>query len=139
MKRDESTGERIAELRRIEGLTQKSLIARLRDEKGITIGTSFLSQIKSGVKKPSIELAKALADVLGASLDYILMRTDDPSPQPDYLSIVVDTASPDEMRILRIIINEVQAIAPDDQETVADVVRLFGCTIAKRKREAQQQ
>lgn len=128
-------GRRIAELRRAEGFTQRSLIAKLKEEKGISIGPSFLSQIESGNKKPSIELAKALADILNTSLDYILLRDDDSTPQPDNLSLVIDTASSEELRLLQIIVNEVQAISPDDQDTLVDVVRLFSRTIARRKRD----
>lgn len=132
-----TTGSRIADLRRLEGLTQREVLARLKKEHGIEIGTSFLSQIESDKKKPSIELVRALADVLNASIDYILLRDDDPSPSPNNLSLVIDAASPEELRLLRIIVNEVQAIAPDDQETLIDVVRLFSRTIARRKQRHQ--
>ncbi len=133
MNAPKTTGMRISELRRAEGLTQRNLVALLKQQKGIDVGTSFLSQIESGTKMPSIELAKALADLLSASLDYILMRDDDPSPRPNDLSLIVDAATLEEKRLLKIIVDEVQAVSPSDQQIVVDMVRLIGRAIARRE------
>lgn len=129
----DTPGERIKMLRRAHSLTQRELSEQLAKQKGIKIGVSFLSQIESGTKQPSLELAQGLADVLNATLDYIFLRSDDPSPRPEDNSIVVDTATPEERRVLRIIIDEVQAVSPNDQELIADMVRLFTRGINRRR------
>lgn len=133
----ESTGQRIKSLRNKQGLTQKNLAILLKQETAgaVDVGVSFLSQIESGSKAPSTDLAGALADVLGTSLDYLMLRTDDPAPPTAGDGLIVAASTPQELRVLRAIIDEVQAVDPNDQEMIADVVRLFARAIARRNRQ----
>lgn len=77
----------------------------------------------------------ALAGVLGTSADYLLLRVDDPAPPTNGDGLLVAASTPQELRVLRAIIDEVQAVDPNDQEMIADVVRLFARAIARRNKQ----
>ncbi len=128
----ESTGGRIKALRRREGLTQKGLAILLQQEKGIEVGVSFLSQIESGTKSPSIDLVGALADVLRTSVDFLLLRSADAAP-PGESAIVVQAGTPGEARAIRSLLDEFMAVEPEDRELIADMVRLFARAISRRR------
>lgn len=59
-------GEKIKKLRLARGYTQRAFAKEL----GISAG--YLSQIEMGLRKPSRELVRKMADAYGASLDYLL-------------------------------------------------------------------
>ncbi len=128
----ESTGGRIKALRRREGLTQKDLSILLQQERGIEVGVSFLSQIESGTKSPSIDLVGALADVLHTSVDYLLLRSAD-AAAPGESAIVVQVGTPGEARAIRSLLDEFMAVEPEDREMLADMVRLFARAISRRR------
>jgi len=44
------------------------------------IPSSNISRYETGERKPDIDTLLAMADFLGCSVDYLLGRTDDPSP-----------------------------------------------------------
>lgn len=67
-------GGRIRILRDDRGLTQKELA------RSLGISNEYLSQIELGKKKPNAGHLVALADMLNTSVDFLLLRTDDPSP-----------------------------------------------------------
>lgn len=133
----ETTGQRIKALRTKQGLTQKNLAILLKQETHgqVDVGVSFLSQIESGSKAPSTDMVGALAGVLGTSADYLLLRVDDPAPPANGDGLLVAASTPQELRVLRAIIDEVQAVDPNDQEMIADVVRLFARAIARRNKQ----
>jgi transcriptional regulator with XRE-family HTH domain len=60
--------EKIKKLRLARGYTQADFAREL----GISAG--YLSQIEMGLRRPSRELARKMADKFGASLDYLLME-----------------------------------------------------------------
>lgn len=73
-------GRRIGELRTTRGLLQKDLA----EQAGVSV--SFLSEIENDRRTPGAEVLLKLADVLGASLDY-LVRGEDSRPEPQPLTI----------------------------------------------------
>lgn len=59
--------EKIKKLRRSRRLTQSEFA------KALGISTGYLSQIEMGIRLPSRALLKRMADMYGASLDYLLL------------------------------------------------------------------
>lgn len=74
---EEIFARRLAALRASERLTQQQLAEVL----GIT--KAAVGNLEHGRKKPSIEVAYALADYFGVSLDYLCGRSDEPSMPKD--------------------------------------------------------
>ena len=66
-------GKRIADARDRRGLLQKDVAK----EAGVSV--SFLSEIENGKRTPGSEVLLRIADVLGASLDYLLRGEAGPS------------------------------------------------------------
>jgi transcriptional regulator with XRE-family HTH domain len=106
MKRLDDTGTRLMLLRRGTGKNQGELAEALA-RRGVGITGSHISNIELNKKKPSLEVAIALADELGASLDYITGRSDVPemmneraesviylSEQADEIARIVDNLPP---------------------------------------------
>jgi transcriptional regulator with XRE-family HTH domain len=67
-------GQRIRKLRQARGLTMKELGQQLR------LAESTISGYESESRKPDIEILHKLADYFEVNIDYILGRTDVPSP-----------------------------------------------------------
>jgi transcriptional regulator with XRE-family HTH domain len=64
--------EKIKKLRLARGYTQRAFA----EELGISAG--YLSQIEMGLRQPSRELLRKMADAYGASLDYLLRDEEAP-------------------------------------------------------------
>lgn len=69
-------GERLKKLRNQNNLSQQALADRLG------INRSTYSRYESGVIQADYETLQKIADFYGVSVDYLLGRTDDPTP-PD--------------------------------------------------------
>lgn len=67
-------GERIAELRKRKKLSQYDLAERLGFSRG------KLANYEQGSRQPDFETLKHIADFFEVSIDYLLDRTDDPTP-----------------------------------------------------------
>lgn len=71
-KKTMTVNERIAELRKTHSLTQKQLAESISaSERGI-------QNYELGLRKPTLEIAVALADFFDVSLDYLVGRSDNP-------------------------------------------------------------
>lgn len=66
--------ERLIEWRKKKKLTQEQLAQKVQTTKGT------ISNYENGHSTPPHETLVAIADVLGISTDYLLGRTDDPTP-----------------------------------------------------------
>lgn len=120
-----TTGKRIRLLRDSKDMNQKDLQGALRGH-GIEVGTSFLSQLESSKKYPSLEMVVALARVLGTTTDFLLMLTDDPSPATTTDSqIVIDVQDRAERALLEDWMELMKDIEPERRETVLRSVRLL--------------
>lgn len=67
-------GIRLRELRKQKGLTMKEL------GKKFTLAESTISGYENGNRKPDLEMIDAFADYFEVTADYLLGRTDNPSP-----------------------------------------------------------
>lgn len=78
-------GKRLKMLREETDLDQRQF-AYAVSQRGVSVTNSFVSSMESGRSKPSIDVLVALADELGVSADYLLMRTDIPDTAEDMLA-----------------------------------------------------
>jgi transcriptional regulator with XRE-family HTH domain len=69
-------GIRLRELRKNKGMTMKEL------GKKFTLAESTISGYENGNRKPDIEMIGAFANFFEVSSDYLLGRTENPSPSP---------------------------------------------------------
>ncbi|MBF7097609.1 helix-turn-helix domain-containing protein [Alkalibacter mobilis] len=69
--------ERLKQIRKSKGFTQKSVSDSLQMDR------SNLANYETGKAKPSFEKLEQLADLYEVSVDYLLGRTDDPTPYKD--------------------------------------------------------
>lgn len=67
-------GESIKKYRKIKGITQKELSEK------IDISRSFMSQIESGISKPSEENLKKIADCLGVKIEQLTIDNEYENP-----------------------------------------------------------
>ena len=67
---------RIAEVRKANGYTQAKLA------KHLGVGRSTVSMWESSSQEPDSETLGRIADLFDVTVDYLLERTDDPSPAP---------------------------------------------------------
>lgn len=120
-----STGKRIKLLRTGRDMNQKQLQAALK-EHGVEVGSSFLSQLESSSKQPSLEMLIALAKVLNTTTDFLLMLTDDPSPSGSTDSqIVVDVSDRTERALIEDWLELMQDMEPERRESILRAVRLL--------------
>lgn len=70
-------GQRIKKLREDKDMSQVEL------GKLVNVGNTTISQWESGKRSPDIETVKKLANIFGVSSDYLLGRTNDPTPAKD--------------------------------------------------------
>lgn len=120
-----STGKRIRALRTDRDMNQKELMLELKTH-GVDVGPSFISQLESNTKQPSLEMLTALAKVLGTTTDYLLMLTDDPLPARSSDSqIVIDVASRTERALLEDWVDLMQDVEPERQRAILDAVRML--------------
>ena len=67
-------GERLRSLREKKRITQKELAKLFK------IAESTVSMYERGEREPNFEIVNKLANFFGVSIDYLLGRTDDPTP-----------------------------------------------------------
>lgn len=64
-----SLGENIKTRRKEKGLSQEELAER------VLVSTPMICQIERGTRNPSLQLGKAIADVLGCTVDELLSKS----------------------------------------------------------------
>jgi len=72
---DKTFGKRLAEARKIRGMTQQQLADAL------DVHVTTIAKIETGVRKPSFELLLKIAQILNVSVDYLLGLVDHPREQ----------------------------------------------------------
>lgn len=101
------TTTRLKDIRKEQGLLQKDLAAHL----GIT--QQAYANYESGKREPDYDTLAKLADIFNVSVDYLLGRTDDPTP-PN----IKKERSPEEKRRLEVI-KEAMLPEPRNEEELA--------------------
>lgn len=102
--------KKIRELRKQRKLTMKEL-----GEK-INVAESTVSLYENGKRQPDFETIKKLADFFGVTTDYLLERTDTPTPVPQ-------TAQSAETEIQA----EFNKLTESEQKDVLDYIRFKKC------------
>lgn len=74
-------GRRLYALRKDAGMTQEELADKL-ERVGTPVGRTYISKLESNEGRPSLDVAAALAKILGTTTDYLALLTDNPLP-PD--------------------------------------------------------
>lgn len=87
--------ERLIERRKKRNLTQEQLAKKVKTTKGT------ISNYENGHSTPPHETLVAIADVLGVSTDYLLGRTDDPTPPSEMVKPYYALTEKDERDIAR--------------------------------------
>lgn len=106
-------GKRIRALRQDQNMSQIELRDRMEKECGVNIGATYISELERKGITPSLEVAAAMARVLGVTLDYLGMLIDDAtsykreedavsyiSAEADQVAQLVDSMSADQRAIL---------------------------------------
>jgi transcriptional regulator with XRE-family HTH domain len=120
-----STGKRIKALRTSRDINQKELVAALKKQ-GVDVGPSFISQVESNRKQPPLELLVGLAKVLGTTTDYLLMVTNDPTPNAATDSqLIIDVQDRSDRALLEEWVEVMQDISPERRESILRSVRLL--------------
>lgn len=73
-------GKRLKFARVERDLTQEQLRDEMHKQCGVTIGATYISELERSSKSPSLPIAAAMAKVLGVSLDYLGLLTDEDLP-----------------------------------------------------------
>lgn len=102
-----STGSRIKELRTKRGFTQGDVAEKLGMDR------ANLSHYERDVAVPPGPVLVALADMLGTTTDYLLLRTDSPLPVHAYSESPAADWTPEELAIAEATI---QAIRKNKKE-----------------------
>lgn len=73
-------GKRCKALRISNNLSQTDLRFEMQTQCNVSVGETYISQLESSDRMPSLEIAAAMATVFGVSLDYLGLLIDAPQP-----------------------------------------------------------
>lgn len=73
-------GKRLRMVRGERGITQDELRAEMERRCNVRIGQTYISVLEGSDRTPTLEVASAMAEVLGVSLDYFGLLIDQPRP-----------------------------------------------------------
>lgn len=126
-------GDRIRELRENLGLSQEELGDKMAAH-GAHANQGYVSQLELGYKFPRLAAFVALLDALGTSADYLMNRTNDPTPvsQLQDRIHVVATDNAERARLTELL-TLVQALPESEQAYMLDLIRRL--TGQKRENE----
>jgi transcriptional regulator with XRE-family HTH domain len=100
-------GRRIAEVRRLRGLTQERLAERA------SITTSYLARIETGARKPTLDVVRRLAEALGVEV-WRLLAADHPREDEPWRGAAQQ------------LVAAVQNLSREDVDLLIEVARRFG-------------
>jgi transcriptional regulator with XRE-family HTH domain len=124
-----SLGQKIQNLRKEKGLTQEKLA------KIIGISRGSLSMIEINKREPDNDTLKKLADFFDVSIDYLLGRTNDPSPK---------ITEPSDQEILEImkkegIMFDGTPLDEEDKREIIDVMKIAWKIVQEKKRKENKE
>lgn len=117
-------GERIAKLRLEKQMTQEELA------KALQISRSALSLYELNKREPDAETLSKIADFFGVTIDYLLGRTDTPSP----VDKITDSVSDDpelakfwdelkEREDLQLLFKQTREMSPEDVKKIIRIIK----------------
>nr|WP_213974942.1 helix-turn-helix transcriptional regulator [Tepidanaerobacter acetatoxydans] len=117
-------GNRIKTLREREGLTQ------IEFAKILNISNTTLSQYESGQRVPSDEIKTKIADFFGVTIDFLLGRTDTPTPADKISESVSDDPELakfwDELKEredLQLLFKQTREMSPEDIKKIIRIIK----------------
>ncbi|SDJ59210.1 helix-turn-helix domain-containing protein [Paenibacillus naphthalenovorans] len=105
-----SIGNRIKALRMKKGLTQDQMAEKLG------MNRANFSNYERGVASPPGETISKIAAILNTTTDYLLGRTEDPSP----LELIPTDPSPPEVRAIQ---RAAKNMSPNDRRKMLNMIR----------------
>ncbi|MEM7134424.1 MAG: helix-turn-helix transcriptional regulator [Chloroflexota bacterium] len=111
-----SLGKRVRILRENMGLNQKEFAKVLADH-GVEIRNKHVSDIERDQRNPSLDVLKGIAEVLGTTTDYLLLRSQNAIPdenEPNTLYIDPDA----DADVLQRMVDVFSSLARADQEMI---------------------
>jgi len=114
------------------GLTQGEMAKLVYPGQG-GLNQSAISQVEKGVKGFRAETLGEIADVLGTSTDYLLGRTDDPTPYGDVDDqIILIEKDPERRDLLQRLFAAIQRLPDQQRREYVDAVTLLYSGVVAR-------
>lgn len=112
---------------RIKELRLNNDMTMLQLSKLLNIGESTISLYESGKRQPSYDILNKMSELFNCSIDYLLGKTDDPTPPGERLFV------PDELKDVRVAFHrgEFEDLNQDEVNKLAEYARFI-----KTQREA---
>ena len=123
---------RLRQLREEMGLTQAAMSKMVYADKG-GLNQSAIAQVERGMTGFKAETLGEVADVLGTSTDYLLGRTNDPTPYSDVEEqIVLSEKDPERRELLQRLFSAIERL-PEQQrrEYVDALILLYSGVVAR--------
>ena len=130
--RNQIQANRLRQLREEMGLTQAAMSKMIFASQG-GLNQSAIAQVERGISGFKSETLGEVADVLGTSTDYLLGRTDDPTPYSDVEEQIVLVEKDKERReLLQRLFSAIQRL-PEAQrrEYIDAVILLYSGVVAR--------
>lgn len=116
-------GNRVKELRERLGMTQSDVQAQLA-QRGVEVHQAHVSKIERHARMPSVEVLRALADVLETNTDYLLGRSDDDSPPSDREDQVIATIEdPTERAVVQALVDALARSPRSEKIYIAELIQ----------------
>lgn len=122
-------GRRLRILRTDLNMTQTELRNEMERRFAVGVGQNHISDLERADSMPSLQVAAAIAQVLGTSIDYLAGITDDPAPNaknesaPSYISPEADQVA-----------QQVDQLTPEQRQATLDL--MLSITAREQKRRA---
>ncbi|MED4727039.1 helix-turn-helix transcriptional regulator [Aneurinibacillus migulanus] len=114
--------QRLRQIRKSKKLTQEELANRVSTTKGT------ISNYENGHSSPPNEMLVLLAETLETTTDYLLGRTDNPSPKDNENKSNINVAFYDGLK-------DLDKLDPDERQFILDMVEDTVARFKKRKAE----
>lgn len=145
----ETFHERLLWARRHAKITQKELVKRMKEEYSVPIGSNYVSELEIGNgKKPTFEVVRAMAGVLGISMDWLARFTEAPEPtspdvnatyfseEADQAAQLIDKMQPDQrIIILNLARNLASQQSPERQQRLDNTLEILDSIERKHGRK----
>jgi transcriptional regulator with XRE-family HTH domain len=149
----ETFGKRLRVLRIDRDLSQIKLRDVMMEQYGVAIGETYISQLESSDRMPSLEVAAAMARALDVSLDYLGLIIDEQlsykrtpsaehyfSEQADEVAQIVDNLRPSQRELLLNFAKNIDMLAPSErQRERVDIMEMLESIERKAGRDVRRE